>query len=237
MRALQRLLELQRTYPKEPFLAAVRQAAHFGLYDLGRLEKLILQQVAGEFFALNGDARRRCVTQSANNSPGLRLRGIAAALDAELDRAEAKGSPASEVLWRLFTAEEAHRRERSLAYRLTQAKLPWHWTLDSFPFDRQPGVNRGQLEHGQLYENAENYQLEQRDIEAALLRHGRWSGERRLMRRDGSSFWVQVNKRLMHEGDLGSGVIASYVSVDERLACPAGAAAADRTHARHTRLG
>jgi transposase len=55
VRALQRLLEIQRTYPKEPFLAAVRQAAHFGLYDLGRLEKLILQQVAGEFFALNSD--------------------------------------------------------------------------------------------------------------------------------------------------------------------------------------
>jgi len=72
------------------------------------------------------------------------------------------------------------------------------------------------LEHGQLYENAEDYQREQRDIEAALLRHGRWSGERRLKRRDGSSFWVQVNKRLMHEGDLSSGVIASYVSVDER---------------------
>ena len=46
---------IQRTYPKEPFLAAVRQAAHFGLYDLGRLEKLILQQVAGNFFALNLD--------------------------------------------------------------------------------------------------------------------------------------------------------------------------------------
>jgi transposase len=54
-RALRRLLEIQRTYPKEPFLAAVRQAAHFGLYDLGRLEKLILQQVAGNFFALNPD--------------------------------------------------------------------------------------------------------------------------------------------------------------------------------------
>ena len=53
VRALRRLLELQRTYPKAPFLAAVRQAAHFGLYDLGRLEKLILQQVAGEFFALH----------------------------------------------------------------------------------------------------------------------------------------------------------------------------------------
>lgn len=55
VRALRRLLEIQRTYPKEPFLAAVRQAAHFGLYDLGRLEKLILQQVAGNFFALNLD--------------------------------------------------------------------------------------------------------------------------------------------------------------------------------------
>jgi transposase len=56
VRALRRLLEIKRTYPKEPFLAAVRQAAHFGLYDLGRLEKLILQQVAGDFFALNQDA-------------------------------------------------------------------------------------------------------------------------------------------------------------------------------------
>jgi transposase len=55
LRALQRLLELQRTYPKAAFLAAVRQAAHYGLYDLGRLEKLILQEVAGDFFALSDD--------------------------------------------------------------------------------------------------------------------------------------------------------------------------------------
>ncbi len=34
VRALRRLIEIQRTYPKEPFLAAVRQATHFGLYDL-----------------------------------------------------------------------------------------------------------------------------------------------------------------------------------------------------------
>ena len=75
----------------------------------------------------------------------LRLRGIDAVLDAELDRAEAEGSPPSEVIWRLLAAQEAHRREKSLAYRLTQAKLPWRWTLDSFPFDRQPGVDRGQI--------------------------------------------------------------------------------------------
>lgn len=75
----------------------------------------------------------------------LRLRGIDSALDAELDRAEKEGSPPAQVLYRLLVAEEAARREKSLAYRLTQAKLPWRWTLDSFPFDRQPGVDRGQI--------------------------------------------------------------------------------------------
>lgn len=75
----------------------------------------------------------------------LRLRGIDAALEAELDRAEREASPPSEVLWRLLAGEQGHRREKSLAYRLTQAKLPWRWTLESFPFDRQPGVDRGQI--------------------------------------------------------------------------------------------
>ena len=75
----------------------------------------------------------------------LRLRGMAAALDAELERAEREGAPPAEVIGRLLAAEEAQRRERSLAYRLTQAKLPWHWTLGSFPCDRQPGVDRGQI--------------------------------------------------------------------------------------------
>lgn len=55
LRALRRLIELQRTYPAEAFLAAIRQAAHYGLYDLGRLEKLILQQVAGNFFAIGDE--------------------------------------------------------------------------------------------------------------------------------------------------------------------------------------
>ena len=49
---LRRLLELKRTYPAEPFLAAVAQALHYGLFDLARLERLILEHVAGEFFDL-----------------------------------------------------------------------------------------------------------------------------------------------------------------------------------------
>ena len=75
----------------------------------------------------------------------LRLRGMAAALNAEFERADREGSPPSEVLWRLLAAEEAQRREKHLAYRLAQAKLPWHWTLESFPFDRQPAVDRAQI--------------------------------------------------------------------------------------------
>jgi transposase len=53
VRALRRLLELKRTYPSAPFLAAVEQALQFGLFDLGRLERLILKQVIGDFFTLD----------------------------------------------------------------------------------------------------------------------------------------------------------------------------------------
>jgi transposase len=55
-RALRRLLEMKRTYPSGPFLAAVEQALHFGLFDLARLETLILRQVAGDFFNLDDEA-------------------------------------------------------------------------------------------------------------------------------------------------------------------------------------
>jgi len=76
----------------------------------------------------------------------LRLRGIETALDAELARFEKHPGPVTELLYRLFLEEDRHRRERSLAYRLDQANLPWPWTLESFPFDRQPAVNRPQIQ-------------------------------------------------------------------------------------------
>lgn len=55
----------------------------------------------------------------------LRLRGMTAVLDAELERAEGEGSSPAEVVGRLLTAEETERREKRQAYRLGQAKLPW----------------------------------------------------------------------------------------------------------------
>ena len=75
----------------------------------------------------------------------LHLRGMATVLDAELARAEHAAATPAEVIGRLLAAEVAHRRERSLAYRLAQAKLPWQWTLESFPFARQPSIDRAQI--------------------------------------------------------------------------------------------
>jgi hypothetical protein len=50
--ALRQLLRLLREYPREPFLAAVGEAARYGLYDLGRLERMILRRVARDYFLL-----------------------------------------------------------------------------------------------------------------------------------------------------------------------------------------
>jgi transposase len=51
--ALRQLLRLLREYPREPFLAAVREAAQYGLYDLDRLERMILRRVARDYFLLD----------------------------------------------------------------------------------------------------------------------------------------------------------------------------------------
>jgi hypothetical protein len=52
---LRRLLDLKRTYPPEAFEKALVQALHYGLYDLSRLEQMILSHVQGEFFTIEED--------------------------------------------------------------------------------------------------------------------------------------------------------------------------------------
>jgi DNA replication protein DnaC len=76
----------------------------------------------------------------------LRLKGMAKALDQELQRAEKEGVPISEVIERLLLQEQIYRQERSQNYRLRQAKIPWDWTLKTFPFDRQPGVSKARIQ-------------------------------------------------------------------------------------------
>jgi DNA replication protein DnaC len=75
----------------------------------------------------------------------LSLKRIRKILPRELERA-AKAQPSyAEFLARLLREEALYRRERSVLYRITQAKLPERWSLDTFPFDRQPGVHAAQI--------------------------------------------------------------------------------------------
>jgi hypothetical protein len=49
-------LRLVREYPREPLLGAVREAGRYGLYDLDRLERMILRRVTREYFLLQGES-------------------------------------------------------------------------------------------------------------------------------------------------------------------------------------
>lgn len=51
---LRQLLRLLRDYPREAFLGALDEAARYGLYDLDRVERMILRRVAREYFRLEG---------------------------------------------------------------------------------------------------------------------------------------------------------------------------------------
>ena len=51
--ALRHLLRLLREYPREPFLSAIAEAQQYGLYDLDRVERMILRRVAREYFLLD----------------------------------------------------------------------------------------------------------------------------------------------------------------------------------------
>ena len=51
--ALRQLLRFVREYPREPLVGAVRDAARYGLYDLDRLERMILRRVTREYFLLD----------------------------------------------------------------------------------------------------------------------------------------------------------------------------------------
>lgn len=76
----------------------------------------------------------------------LKFQGMAQALEETLDGALEQATPTETVLWQLLSEESRYRQEKSLAYRIRQARLPWDWTLETFPFKHQPGVNASQIQ-------------------------------------------------------------------------------------------
>ena len=55
--ALRRLAQMRRDYPRKPFLDAVTTAAHYGLFDLDRLERMVLRNIASAYFVTPVDRR------------------------------------------------------------------------------------------------------------------------------------------------------------------------------------
>jgi DNA replication protein DnaC len=75
----------------------------------------------------------------------LHLKRILEIYEEQLRAAEKQEVSYTEFLVRLMRNQWQARQETSLEWRIRQASLPERWSLDTFPFARQPGVNRRQI--------------------------------------------------------------------------------------------
>ena len=118
---------------------------------------------------------------------------------------------------------EALARERELMFTLSDVGLAYlrHSTIEraNKALAALTGYAVGELQGmhlAALFEDESAYSALWQQQQQMLVQTGRWGGERRLRRRDGRSIWVQVSKRRVDEADADSGLICSYVDVDER---------------------
>jgi DNA replication protein DnaC len=72
----------------------------------------------------------------------LKLKRMREIYDEQLRAAEKEDVTYSEFVTRLARAQWHARQEGALEWRIQRANLPERWSLESFPFARQPGVNR-----------------------------------------------------------------------------------------------
>ena len=72
----------------------------------------------------------------------LRLKRIPEIIERELERASRDEPSYSDFVARLLRYEHDHQRERATSSRIKRAKIPEEWSLDSFPWDLQPGVDK-----------------------------------------------------------------------------------------------
>ena len=72
----------------------------------------------------------------------LKLKRILEIYDEQLRAADKDDISYSDFVTRLVRAQFQARQEGALEWRIRRANLPERWTLETFPFARQPGVNR-----------------------------------------------------------------------------------------------
>ena len=70
----------------------------------------------------------------------LKLAKIRKILPQELNRAVKQETDCGEFLSRLLRAEYHYRQERSIEYQIKLARIPERWSIETFPFAKQPGV-------------------------------------------------------------------------------------------------
>src|SRR5215472_12344817 len=75
----------------------------------------------------------------------LKLRRMLEIGDEQLRAAEKGDFSYSEFQTRLVRAQWQAKQEGALEWRIARANLPERWTLETFPFAKQPGVNRKQI--------------------------------------------------------------------------------------------
>jgi DNA replication protein DnaC len=75
----------------------------------------------------------------------LKLRRMLSVYDEQLRAAEKSQGSYSEFVAGLLRAQWHDRQESALEWRIQRANLPERWSLETFPWARQPGVNRKQM--------------------------------------------------------------------------------------------
>ncbi|MCP4966863.1 MAG: ATP-binding protein [bacterium] len=75
----------------------------------------------------------------------LHLKKVREILDEEIRHAEKEQITYHEFLLRLVRPQWHAKQEQALAWRIKRACLPELWALESFPYKKQPGVNRRQI--------------------------------------------------------------------------------------------
>src|SRR4029077_14537783 len=75
----------------------------------------------------------------------LKLRRILDIYEEQLRGAEKENVSYTEFVTGLMRPQWHARQEHALEWRIRNAKLPERWSLETFPFARQPGINRKQI--------------------------------------------------------------------------------------------
>jgi len=75
----------------------------------------------------------------------LKLQGMASSFPDLLAMAQQEGWGHQHLIQQLLTEELQHQRQKSVLSRLKQAQIPWDWTLNTFPFERQPTADKTRI--------------------------------------------------------------------------------------------